>query len=102
MSYEHPAFTRAKALPEPWRTHFPKSVEEAHAFRPMTVRVALSSRVLVVARTRVEGAWAADCDAVPGENHDHEEADVLAHGAKMHEHIARALFPRFEGIPYAH
>ena len=99
---KHPSFTLAKSLPEPWRTHFPKSVEEAQAFLPHTEWRALAPRVLVVAKTRVECAWAAYIDAVPGRNHDEEAGEVLDYGAKLPEEVARLLFPRFEGVPYAH
>ena len=99
---EHPAFTRAKALPEPLRAMFPHTVEEAKGWKPHTRTVALASRVLVVMRTRVECAWAAYIDAVPGHNHDHEEADVLTHGTKLLEKHARFLFPEMKDVPYAH
>ncbi len=98
---EHPSFTRAKALPEPLRSHFPKSVEEAKEFQPRIRRRALASTVLVVAKTRVECAWACYCDSVPGQNHDNEEAEVLRHGDKLDEGLARVLFPEFEKVPYA-
>lgn len=63
---------------------------------------ALAMRVLAVAHTRVEGTWAAYCDAVPGMNHDREQDAVLKTGDKLSETVARALFPRFEKLPYAH
>ncbi len=100
-SYEHPSFTRAKALPEPLRSHFPKSAEEERAFEPRVIRYALAGRVLVVANTRVECVWCAYCDAVPGINHDYEEQAVLRHGDKLGEKIARVLFPQFKDVPYA-
>lgn len=58
-------------------------------------------RVLVVAKTRVECSWAAYIDAVPGMNHAMEADAVLNHGDKLDERIARAVFPEFEGVPYA-
>ena len=97
---EHPVFTRVKAMPSPWREHFPKNQAEAEAWKPITRRGALASRVLVVARTRIEGAWSAYCDAVPGRNHDYEQAAVLQHGDKVPESVARYLFPEFLGVPY--
>ena len=102
QEYEHPSFTRAKALPEPMRSHFPKNQEEAREFKAHNQVRALSSRVLVVARTRVECAWAAYCDAVPGMNHDEEYQRVIEHGTKLREGVARTLFPQFDDIPYAH
>lgn len=100
-SFVHPSFVRASALDEPMRSHFPKSPEEARAFEPMIRHRALSSRVLAVAQTRVECAWVAYCDAVPGQNHSLERDAVLAHGAKLDERVARALFPEFVKVPYA-
>lgn len=98
---EHPIFARIRTMPEPWCSHFPKSAEEARAWKPLVRRRALASRVLVVARTRVEAAWAAYVDAVPGQNHDRELEAVLDHGDKLEENIARCLFPEFKAIPYA-
>ena len=98
---EHPTFTRVKAMPEPWRSHFPKSREECDAWTHRVLRTALAKRVLAVAHTRIEGAWCAYCDAVMGLNHDNEEQPVLRHGSKLGETLARVLFPQFEGVPYA-
>ena len=98
---EHPSFTRAKALPEPWRSHFPKSVEEAKLWLPEIRRVALDRTVLLVAKTRIECAWAAYARGVPGNNHDAEEILVVSFGGKMTEKQARFFFPEFERIPYA-
>jgi|GEM_PF-2819162 len=77
------------------------NVEECNAWRPIVRRRAIASRVLVVARTRIEGAWAAYVDAVPGANHELEFEEVLRSGCKMLEHEARVFFPSFAGIPYA-
>lgn len=102
QTLEHPAFERAKALEEPYlRAHFPKSIAKAREFKPIVRRRALSMKVLAVAQTRVECAWAAYVDAVPGWNHDAEEEAVLLHGNKLQESVARALFPNFDGVPYA-
>lgn len=77
------------------------ATDELAGWEP-TVRVrTLARRVLAVARTRIEGKWAAYCDAVPGKNHDYEFQDVLDQGVKLPEPWARALFPEFDGIPYA-
>ena len=62
---------------------------------------ALATCVLVVAQTRIECAWSAYIDAVPGHNHDNEYEAVLAHGAKLDESLARCLFPEFDAVPYA-
>ena len=100
-TFVHPAFKRAMALTGALREHFPKSVEEAQAFEPMIRIRALSSRVLVVARTRVECAWCAYIDAVPGQNHRAEIGPVVGFGAKLDESVARVLFPMFNDVPYA-
>lgn len=99
--FVHPAFRRAATLDEPLRSHFPKSSEEARTFEPLIRHRALASRVLVVARTRVECAWSAYCDAVPGQNHRAEREAVLNLGVKVEEKIARMLFPEFIDVPYA-
>lgn len=99
---EHPSFTKAKALTDgALQAHFPKSVEEAKVWRPLIIHKALAMRVLVVAQTRVECAWAAYVDAVPGMNHASELHRVLSDGDKLDESIARALFPMFNEVPYA-
>ena len=114
MGNEHPVFTpilqnikrplhtRHSGMPSPWREHFPNNQEEARAWKPIIFRYALESRVIAVAKTRIEGAWAAYVDAVPGHNHDEEQDAVLAHGTKLAEPLARTWFPQFEGVPYAH
>ena len=76
--------------------------EEGEQWTAAIHRVALSRFVLCVARTRIEGAWAAYVKDVLGENHDAEEDGVLRIGTKLQERVARVLFPMFEGIPYAH
>lgn len=97
---EHPVFEAVKAMPEPWRSHFPKSTEEAREWKPEVRRRALASRVLCVATTRIECGWSAYCDAVPGWDHRTEVDPVLANGTKLGEKLARAIFPEFEGVPY--
>ncbi|KKK66155.1 hypothetical protein LCGC14_2264450 [marine sediment metagenome] len=75
---------------------------ETKNWTPMIRTHALASKVLVVAQTRIEGTWAAYCDAVPGDNHGIEREAVLARGDKLIEEIARVLFPEFADIPYSH
>jgi len=75
---------------------------EAKDWTPTIRMHALAMKVLVVAKTRVEGTWAAYCDAVPGYDHNAEYDAVLANGDKLMEEIARVLFPMFDDIPYAH
>lgn len=67
---------------------------------PVVRKVALASRVLAVAQTRIEGAWSAYIDAVPGMDHEQECQYVLDYGTKLDERIARAIFPQFNEIPY--
>ena len=98
---EHPSFTLAKTLPARWREHFPKSVEEAHAWEPIIRRRALHRNILVVAKTRVEVGWKAYCGPVPGVNHDNEWQEVARTGTDIGEILARAMFPEFEGVRYA-
>ena len=80
---------------------FPETPEEAKTWTPDIEYKALASKVLVAAKTRVEGTWKAYCDAIPGKKHSEEWQEVLKHGDQLSEKVARAIFPRFEGIPYA-
>lgn len=68
---------------------------------PMVRVHPLASKVLAVAATRVEGTWAAYCDAVPGINHHSEAGAVLTSGDKLMEEVARVLFPGFDEVPYS-
>lgn len=70
-------------------------------FEPQIAYRALSSHVLVVAATRVEGTWKAYCGAVPGVRHKEEVAAVLRSGDQVGEDLARHLFPGFRDLPYA-
>lgn len=81
---------------------FPTTADEAQAWTKVIRYSALSSRVLVVACTRIEGVWSAYCDAVDGMDHKREADAVLRHGDKLAEPVARVLFPQFENIPYDH
>ena len=62
---------------------------------------ALAQTVLVVAVKRIPGEWCAYIKDVPGEKHERELEDVKAWGAKLPENLALAMFPQFEGTPYA-
>lgn len=79
---------------------FPETPEEASEWEPKVLVRALARKVLVVAQTRIEGAWAAYCDAVPGKNHDYEANAVLREGDKLPEKYARTMFPEFKDLPY--
>jgi hypothetical protein len=80
---------------------FPESDEEVRAWNPYIRIKALHCGVLCVATLRIEGTWKAYCASVPGMNHNEEWRDVLNNGDEIEEGIARAVFPIFEGIPYA-
>ena len=80
---------------------FPETPEEADVWKPEVRVIALGRRVLVVANTRQEGMWCAYCAAVTGMNHEHEFEEVRRHGDKLEEKLALAIFPSFEGVPYA-
>lgn len=78
---------------------------ERDAARQYEIQVrhrALSCYVLTAARTRVIGTWAAYVYVVPGLDHRVERDLVLSHGTKLQEKVARALYPEFDGMPYAH
>jgi len=80
---------------------FPENQREAATWEATTTRRALARCVLVVATTRIEGMWAAYCDAVTGKNHDEEWQMVLHEGCKLPAVWARAMFPIFDDIPYS-
>ena len=88
-------------LPEIWRDHFPRTPEQAKEWKPIVHRAALHYQVLCVATTRIEGMWSAYCAPVPGANHDNEMDEVLRLGSKLREDVARVMFQRFKGVPYA-
>lgn len=62
---------------------------------------ALAAYILTVARTRVDETWAAYVGVVRGLDHRMERHGVLELGTKLDEKVARALFPEFDGKPYA-
>ena len=75
--------------------------EEAKTWQPRIIWMPLASRVIAAAKSRIEGKWAAYCDAVPGIEHRKEFIRVLEYGDKLAEWKARALFPEFKDLPYA-
>ena len=66
----------------------------------IVARHPLSRRVLAVAVRRLDG-WACYIDAVPGNSHAQEQAEVAHTGAKASELVARVLFPSMKAITYA-
>lgn len=98
----HPALVRARAITVSHiRALFPQTYKEAQVWEPRTLYKALAPRVIVVAVPRIECAWAAYIDAVPGVNHYQERDNVSAHGEKLAEPLARLLFPAFADVAYA-
>ena len=89
------------------RWEFPTNKEEAAKWCPVRILFALHSQVLLVAQLRIEGTWAAYAGPVSGISHREadylveESKEVLAHGDKVPESIARAVFPAFDEVPYA-
>ena len=81
--------------------NFPETQEEADTWAPVLTYKALHSRVLLVAKTRIEGAWAAYCVPVPGRSHEEEKHLWENEGVKLDVKLARAAFPQFEDVPYA-
>lgn len=64
-------------------------------------REMLHNSVMVLAVTRIEGAWKAYCFPVEGRDHDLEMGFWKYSGQQISENVARAIFPYFEGVPYA-
>ena len=61
---------------------------------------ALDTRVLAVAKEGHIGDWAAYIGAVSGDSHEKEWPEVAAHGSKLPESVANAIFPNFKGLVY--
>lgn len=80
---------------------FPEHYNEVEDWRTIYIRRMLHSQVMCLAKTRIEGEWAAYCFPVPGMNHEEEECFWEEKGDKLPEAYARVIFPEFEGVPYA-
>jgi hypothetical protein len=80
---------------------FPHPGPHAQEWERTIRRIALDRNVLMVATTRIEGAWKCYIGPVPGRNHDEEWIEVFSSGSTVPEAIARAAFPAFADIPYA-
>ena len=80
---------------------FPTTLEEAEVWRPKIRRRMLHSQVMAIAKTRIEGMWAAYAFPVPGINHDDEEYLWRTEGVKLPAAVARVMFPDFAELPYA-
>lgn len=76
-------------------------IKDIDCFKPKIRYIALDSKVLVIARTRIEGTWAAYIGAVDGIRHEEEWEKVAACGTKISKDLAKLLFPDFADISYA-
>jgi hypothetical protein len=79
---------------------FPETLEEADNWTPVLIYKPIHSKVLLVAKTRIEGTWSCYVTPVPGHNHDEEICLWENHGVKLHRLMAQAAFPQFNDIPY--
>ncbi|MEE8489901.1 MAG: hypothetical protein V3S43_06160 [Acidimicrobiia bacterium] len=70
-------------------------------FEPVIVYRTLGPDILAAARTRIEGTWAAYIGSAPSSRHEDDVNLILAQGAKLTEEVARAVFPKFNGVEYA-
>lgn len=61
---------------------------------------ALTTRILAVAVPDAVGQWAVYMDAVPGNNHKEEMAEVVRSGSKQSKKMGVFLFPDFEPSLY--
>lgn len=95
-----PEIIHEKYCPDTWPDWLKEKYGE-DKWNPYIRSVALSQFVLCVAKIRIEGAWTAYCNAVPGQEHSVETVRVLTHGNKLPEKIARAVFPEFSELRYA-
>ena len=87
----------------PLDARFPQrgDLDAIAAWQPSVAVRALHSQVLVIAVSRVEGAWAAYLGPVAGHNHEVEWREVWRHGNKQAPALANHLFPGWAEIPYA-
>jgi hypothetical protein len=86
-----------------WGHEFPDTPAEGAAWQPTFQKKALHRQVLVVAKTRIEGAWNAYIFPVEGKSHEAEWPAWETEGVKLQEDTARTLFGYFgDGLPYAH
>lgn len=79
---------------------FPETPEEANEWEEQVCVEALHSRILVVAKTRIEGAWSAYIFPVAGMDHREEWHAWKADGNKLESAIAKAIFPQWSELPY--
>ena len=79
---------------------FPETEEDMLVWKPYMIHTAIHSKVLLVARTRIEGAWSCYCVPVPGRSHEAEVSLWQTEGVKIRKELARAVFGCFENLPY--
>ncbi|RKZ72459.1 MAG: hypothetical protein DRQ48_00175 [Gammaproteobacteria bacterium] len=89
-----------KDWPQWAQDHFPETHHQAVGFEQMEWHYAMHMTFLVVAATRIEGAWAAYGGPVPGMRHDQEHEGPLHTGDKLSEDVARVMFPHLDFLPY--
>jgi len=84
-------------------TQFPKTPDEAEKWQPTFLTVSIHRNVVVVAKTRNEGAWKAYVVPVSVEKDHWTEAleRWQQHGSPLLEEYARPMFPRFGDLEYA-
>lgn len=82
---------------------FPESAAEAGGWIPEIMVIALHQKFVLMAKTRIEGAWKCYGIPIPGEGDQVKEAVARwrEHGVSIQADIARAAFPLFADIPYA-
>ena len=84
----------AEHISKTWYPH-PDHDEKRFLYHP------LSSTVLAVAVAWPEaGDFKVYLDSVPGFSHPGEVIEVIKHGEKQPEHIARAIFHWLDGLTY--
>ena len=75
-------------------------VSPTHSEKRVTYRE-LSRQVLAVAHVWPgAGDWRCYIAGVSGISHDREYVEVLKHGDRVQENVARALFSRFDALTY--
>ena len=70
-------------------------------WKPSVRTCYLSDDIMVAARTRIEGSWAAYIGTVSGHSHDYDRDVVLLKGNKLPADIARVVIPCFAEMPYS-
>lgn len=86
---------------------FPENPDEAKTWQPDHEFCGFGGQnhgrgtILAAATTRIEGRWKAYIGVVDGHNFDVEYQEVLEIGTPLLESMAREIFDRYDGLPYA-